>query len=49
MLRKLFDEFEEKVKIYIIKDNSDNTLFAPHVGQIVTQRWSDGSTFSKTF
>ena len=34
---------------YIIKDNSDNSIFVPYVGQIVTQLWSDGKTYSKTF
>ena len=34
---------------YIIKDNSDNSIFVTYVGQIVTQLWSDGKTYSKTF
>ena len=34
---------------YIIKDNSDNSIFVTYVGQIVTQLWSDGRTYSKTF
>ena len=34
---------------YIIKDNSDTSIFAIAIGQTVNELWSDGRTYSKTF